>query len=238
MSRYVNTQRFRHPELGVVHIIARANARRFTARWHESELKISIPLGCSADEVMKAIEQMKPRLLKLRRNELSYWPGWTYTTPECTIRIQAGTVKGKVVWGFSSGGFLDIYLPMDYDEAITVYNRLIADCMNDYARKVADRLLLPLGKEMARELGLHPAGWSIGYGTQRRGSCSASGNIRLSRNLVFFPVELRRYVIAHELAHLTHFNHSQQFYKLLNEYLGGRHDELKAASNAYKLPFA
>ena len=44
------------------------------------------------------------------------------------------------------------------------------------------------------------------------GSCSASGNIRINWRLVQAPNFVLDYVIAHELAHLLHANHSKQFW--------------------------
>lgn len=51
--------------------------------------------------------------------------------------------------------------------------------------------------------------------TTRFGSCSSKGNINISYRLLFAPREVFRYVCAHELAHLTEFNHSKKFWDLV-----------------------
>lgn len=47
---------------------------------------------------------------------------------------------------------------------------------------------------------------------QRRwGSCSARGALRINWRLIMAPDMVRRSVVAHEVAHLTHFDHSPAF---------------------------
>ena len=49
----------------------------------------------------------------------------------------------------------------------------------------------------------------------RWGSCSASNNINLNYLLMMAPMSVIEMVIAHELAHIVHKNHSKDFYQLL-----------------------
>jgi predicted metal-dependent hydrolase len=50
---------------------------------------------------------------------------------------------------------------------------------------------------------------------RRWGSCNRSGRVTLNVDLVKLPLSLIDYVIAHELCHLSEFNHGQKFYRLL-----------------------
>ncbi len=51
---------------------------------------------------------------------------------------------------------------------------------------------------------------------QRRwGSCAGDGTIRLNWRLIQAPDAVRRSVVAHEVAHLVHFDHSPAFHTLL-----------------------
>lgn len=52
----------------------------------------------------------------------------------------------------------------------------------------------------------------------RWGSCKVNGgSITLNTKLIYFPMECIEYVVAHELAHFIHPNHSKMFYGLLSE---------------------
>jgi predicted metal-dependent hydrolase len=50
---------------------------------------------------------------------------------------------------------------------------------------------------------------------RRWGSCSAKGEISLNFNLFAAPAECIEYIICHELTHLIHPNHSDEFYHSL-----------------------
>ena len=57
---------------------------------------------------------------------------------------------------------------------------------------------------------------------QRRwGSCSARGAVRINWRLVMAPDAVRRSVVAHEVAHLVHFDHSAKFHALLGQIYEG-----------------
>lgn len=45
----------------------------------------------------------------------------------------------------------------------------------------------------------------------KRWTCSSNRHISLNRKLITLPDRIIDYVICHELAHLTHMNHSKQF---------------------------
>lgn len=61
---------------------------------------------------------------------------------------------------------------------------------------------------------------------QRRwGSCGPDGAIRINWRLIMAPDPVRRSVVAHEVAHLLHFDHSPRFHAALDELYEGDLDE-------------
>lgn len=48
------------------------------------------------------------------------------------------------------------------------------------------------------------------------GSCTNTGKIHLNYKISLLPPELGSYIIAHELSHLTHMNHSKAFWNAVS----------------------
>lgn len=78
---------------------------------------------------------------------------------------------------------------------------------------------LRLSEEDMREYciaaGLDPVPVGLTRAQRRWGSCSDKSRIRINWRLVQAPDFVRRSVVAHEVAHLVHFDHSPAFHALL-----------------------
>ena len=75
--------------------------------------------------------------------------------------------------------------------------------------------------EIARRAGVTLRAVAVGDADTRWGSCSSSGRIRYSWRLILAPPEVRRYVVAHEVAHLVHMDHGPKFKALERELFEG-----------------
>lgn len=73
---------------------------------------------------------------------------------------------------------------------------------------------------------------SLGDPRSRWGSCSSRGTISLSWRLIMAPAHVRRAVIAHEVAHMRHMDHSSDFYGWLDTLYEG---DRKAADRWLKM---
>jgi predicted metal-dependent hydrolase len=66
--------------------------------------------------------------------------------------------------------------------------------------------------QQAEQLSLRPARISVRRQRTRWGSCSRLGTISLNACLMFQRPQVVEYLLVHELMHLTHMNHSAQFW--------------------------
>jgi predicted metal-dependent hydrolase len=83
--------------------------------------------------------------------------------------------------------------------------------------------------EFAAAAGATPRSVCVGDASTRWGSCSSEGRIRLSWRLILAPPAVRRYVAAHEVAHLVHLDHGPKFKALEARLFGTGVAQAKAA---------
>ena len=83
------------------------------------------------------------------------------------------------------------------------------------------RRLVPQLWDLAREHRLTVTGVGVRRQRTRWGSCSCRGRISLNCSLLFMPPQVVRYLMVHELSHLTHLNHSSAFWRTVEQYEPG-----------------
>ena len=98
-----------------------------------------------------------------------------------------------------------------------------------FLKRHALRLMSAEVAEFAALAGVDAGPVTVGDAGTRWGSCSSRGSIRLNWRLMFAERNVRRYVVAHEVAHLVHLNHGPKFKALEAQLFGSGLAEAKAA---------
>ncbi|WP_280152934.1 SprT family zinc-dependent metalloprotease [Piscinibacter sp. XHJ-5] len=91
----------------------------------------------------------------------------------------------------------------------------IRDAVQSWLQRQARRVFDDRCRHFAQQLGVHVKRLSLSSAQTRWGSASADGSIRLNWRLVHFAMPTIDYVVAHELAHLRHMDHSPRFWDVV-----------------------
>lgn len=237
--RYIYSGYFFYPPLDtIVEVTVRRNSRNFTARWKEGRVAMSIPPMVEEQHFRKALEELTPRLIK-RRSSLKLYEINQKIELEGYSFVIANTPEGSDNSGVTCSYTRTcavIYVPryLSVDDPHVVED--ISSMMCRVANRVAGPIIIPRAKQLAKELKANPGCFTMSRGKRTLGRCDSRGVISLSSVLLFLPPELRDYVICHELAHLSELNHSDNFYCILNDYLGDREIELSDKLRHYRWP--
>lgn len=120
------------------------------------------------------------------------------------IQLRPGARRG--VW--REGGFLLVSGRPEH----------LARRVRDHLRSEARRLLSERARQKAvllpQDSGRRLGRVSVRDTVSRWGSCSSRGDLSFSWRLILAPEAVFDYVVAHEVAHLVHLNHSAAFWEL------------------------
>ncbi len=101
-------------------------------------------------------------------------------------------------------GILDVFCPIER----------LGTAIKRYLKKQARAKITPLAHEKAEQIGQVINRIAIKDTKTRWGSCSGKNNLNFSWRIIMAPPYVLDYLVAHEVAHLRHMNHSQDFWDL------------------------
>lgn len=224
-----------HPTLGRVIVTINPRARRFTARWRSGEVYLTSPPVEDIAKIRSILDRMAPSLLDRRPVLPILAPGHTIPFTGFSLTVEGIDRPGLIGSRIDADNMI-LRLSHDVDPAEPGAHKLIARHIRRMAEFMAPRIILPRAEQISRHLGVHPAEWSIGRGSHRLGCCGSDSRISLSCMCLFLTPRLRDYIICHELAHLTHFDHSPAFHALCSQYCGGDGDIRRAELKSFVWP--
>jgi predicted metal-dependent hydrolase len=86
------------------------------------------------------------------------------------------------------------------------------DLLIGWYKKEAKQFITERVEWYAKKTGFRYKAIQVTSASKRWGSCSNTGNLNFNWKLIMTPLAVIDYVVAHEMAHLEHKNHSTEFW--------------------------
>ena len=81
----------------------------------------------------------------------------------------------------------------------------------------AEKKLIERVKKLKDNIGVTYSVVNIKPLKQRWGSCTSKGVLNFNWRIIIAPISIVDYVVAHELCHIIHHDHSNEFWKLMQK---------------------
>lgn len=187
-----------------------AQARRISLRADavKREIRVTMPTYAPTQTALAFVESKKQWIaarLESAPPPAPIAPGATiaYAGEPHRIDWAVGAPRGVVRHVGDDGAVLRVGGPAEMAGA------RILRWLKDEARRTMTADLA----EYCSKAGEAPPRLSLGDQRSRWGSCSSRGTISMNWRLIMAPAAVRRSVIAHEVAHMRHMDHSPAFYR-------------------------
>ena len=234
-------------ELGAVVVKCNTRAVRITFRYPKGVLSATVPphLFHNKHYIADVVASHRAHLRRLMERATERMPhqpliydGKRIPLAEGDVLIVADECVGRRhVHTREQDGLLTFACHPD-DVAAPAFHVAIARYI---LRRITQRyggVLVDLVKEEAQRHGLQVKEIRLGRGRRTLGHCSRCGVITISIHVLFMPPHLRRYIVCHELAHLTHFDHSASFHRLCDKYCQGNEMQWRKEMRRFVSPLS
>ncbi|MBU6475356.1 MAG: M48 family metallopeptidase, partial [Alphaproteobacteria bacterium] len=196
-------------EIGGVRVRPNARARRFSLRVDArlGDVVLTWPRGGSERHALRFIAENKDWIAGRRD---------TMTPPKNFAEGDIVPVYGRGVTIARRDGRGVTVLEGD---RLVVHGRpeYLARRVKDFLKNTAQDVLEDIAAQKQDKLGLKPKPVTIRDPKARWGSCGPDGRMMFSWRLILAPPVVLDYVVAHEVAHRIHLNHSRKFWALCAE---------------------
>lgn len=191
-----------------VHLVRRARARRMVLRLAPAGEAVCItlpPWGSTADALAFAQARRDWLLAQLARTPAPFDPLGADGVPYRGVRLH-------VHWSPAASRRVE---RRDHQLVVGGAHEALKGRLQRWLEAEAVRLLTDDLAEFAGRAGVAAPPLRLSRARRRWGSCAPGGTVRINWRLVQAPDAVRRAVVAHEVAHLVHFDHSPAFHAFL-----------------------
>ena len=186
----------------------------------EGDVKVSAPLHCSDEDIIKFVESKKEWILKKQKyileNDikapLKYDNGEKHRLWGQEYRLQLisnANVKHVVLDRQKSVMYLPVPKRSTIDKRKNVLDEFYRHELKATIPEVLDKCTRIVGRTPKSVTVRKMKNW---------GNCKQDGRITLNLNLAKKDNECLEYVMIHELCHLIEFNHGKNFKKLMDKF--------------------
>jgi hypothetical protein len=205
--------------------VKRSNRRTVGIRIDkEGSVTVRAPKNVSSDDIEKFLLEKKGWVLdkvKLMRKRSSEVPERTFNQGDKlpylgdVYKISV-TDNEKLIEKYKLSRLNPVTLEDDFYVLKGDFDRKDAfiKWYKDEAREIFNSRI----KELAEDYNLKYKKVKLSNAKTRWGSCSSKGNLNINWRIIFAPFEIVNYLLAHEVAHLKHHNHSKDFWSLVEKY--------------------
>ncbi|HBW33933.1 M48 family metallopeptidase [Desulfosporosinus sp. BICA1-9] len=194
-----------------------ARYRRITLSILEDRLRISAPKNVSVKQLQELLLAKQEWILKhwlakqaVLKRPARYSDGEHFLYRGKTVELKIRRHPRQRIRVYLEGQELEVYLSQDLEDKdcaphvqkalLSWYKAQARRVLQDKLEKQAERMQVCFQTFRLKE---QKTSW---------GSCSSKRNVNLNWRIIMAPDAGIDYIIIHELAHLTHLNHSEQFW--------------------------
>jgi len=189
------------------------------AVYPDMSVAVTVPTGTAPDTVRDLVQKKAAWILEqigafehlaIIDAKKEYVGGETflYLGRQYRLKITVGGEKPSVKL---VGGYFEVMVP----EGVRPETDQIRRILCAWYKKHAMLRVREAVRAYAQRLHLDPPTVTIKYQLKRWGSCTKDSVLNINVLIVMAPMALVEYVVAHELCHLRHKDHSSDFWDLL-----------------------
>lgn len=194
--------------------------RRLTLRWSvkQDAFTLTTPLRASRKSALEFVQQ-NVAWMRTQQPVAAKIKEWTQGD---TIPLEG--IDRTIVHQDGAGVHVQL---QDDTLLVTCRAARLHRAVERFVKQHAEHIVTKLVHEKSTQIGKRVSKITFRDTTSRWGSCSSSGQLSFSWRLIFAPLSVIDYVVAHEVAHLQHFDHSEKFWSLCRQlsahYTVGKH---------------
>ena len=221
-----------------IKVIRTDRRKTATIKIVEGDVHVIVPQRLSQKRIEELIQQksnwirqklhLQASIQPVRPKEYISGEAFSYLGKNYRLKLSEGDTEGFKL----KGGKFILEVPKSLHGLTR--DQYVKDQLTSWYRDHALQRLTAKAERYAPLLGVSPKSIKVKYFKARWGSCSIHGDITFNWRIIMAPHRIVDYVVVHELAHLIHHDHSQQFWKcvgLVIPEFSQRREWLKAAGS-------